>query len=72
MGGGRGMPMPAPAAPELEPVKSAEQAIKEAGTPSGRSDQLRRGLASTFSRSTMGGGSISSKATSGSATKLGN
>ena len=67
-GGGK-----AAAQPVLEPVKSADDAIKEASTSVGRERQLRRGLASAFSRSTMGGGSAggATSATAGAAKKLG-
>lgn len=68
-GGGKGA---AASQPPLEPVKSADTAIKEASTVAGRDQQLRRGLASAFSRSTMGGGaSVGSSPTAGSAKKLG-
>lgn len=65
-GGGKG------GAPKLEPVKSAEDAMREASTSAGRNQQLRRGLASTFSRSSMGGGAASpTPATAGTGKKLG-
>lgn len=66
MGGG-GKPSPAPA---IEPVKSADESMKEASQETSRAQQLRRGLASTFSRSSMSGASGTS-ATSGAAKKLG-
>lgn len=66
-GGGKGA-----TAPMLEPVKSAEAAMREASNSAGRNQQLRRGLASTFSRSSMGGGAASpTPATAGTGKKLG-
>lgn len=68
MGGGGG----STAATQYEPVKAAEQSMKEASSDTARAQQLRRGIASTFSRSTMGNGSASGgSATAGSAAKLG-
>jgi hypothetical protein len=68
MGGGGGGGKTAPA---YEPVKPAEQTMKEASSATSRAQQLRRGIASTFSRPAMGGGKPVSTATSGSAAKLG-
>ena len=70
MGGGGS----APKAVAYEPIKSAEQTMKDAASESARNQQLRRGLASTFSRSTIGGSGAAKSvtpATSGSASKLG-
>lgn len=66
-GGGSKPPQQAP----IEPIKSADDAIKQSSSASGRNQQLRRGLASAFSRSSMGGGATNTSATSGTAAKLG-
>ena len=55
----------------IEPLKSADQTMQDAADASSRAQQLRRGLASTFSRSGMGGSASGSSATSGTAAKLG-
>jgi len=55
----------------LEPVKAAEQVQKGAAASTIRAQQLRRGLASTFSRSTMGSGASAASATAGASKKLG-
>jgi hypothetical protein len=69
MGGGGGGGKTAPA---YEPVKPAEQTMKEASSATSRAQQLRRGIASTFSRPSMGGGSKPvGSATGGTAAKLG-
>lgn len=68
MGGGGGKAK----AVQYEPVRSAEDSMKEASSETARNQQLRRGIASTFSRSSMGGGAAgASSATAGTATKLG-
>lgn len=59
------------AAAAIEPIKSADETMREASSAASRAQQLRRGLASTFSRSTMGKGVGASSATAGTATKLG-
>lgn len=69
MGGGGGKA--AAAAPAYEPVKPAEQTMKEASSAISRAQQLRRGIASTFSRPSMGGGKPVGSATGGTAAKLG-
>ncbi len=56
---------------QYEPVKSAEQTMKEASSDAVRSQQLRRGISSTFSRSSMGASGGGSSATSGTGAKLG-
>lgn len=68
MGGGGGG---GKAAPAYEPVKPAEQTMKEASSATSRAQQLRRGIASTFSRPSMGGGKPVKSATGGAAAKLG-
>ena len=68
MGGGGGGGGKAVA---YEPVKPAEQTMKEASSATSRAQQLRRGIASTFSRPSMGGGKSAGSATSGTAAKLG-
>ena len=65
MGGGAG----GGGAEPIEPVKSAEEVMKSASDSSTRAAQLRRGIASTFNRPTMGAGG--SSATAGTGTKLG-
>lgn len=55
----------------LEPVKAAEQVQRGAAASTMRAQQLRMGLASTFSRSTMGAGASAASATAGAAKKLG-
>lgn len=55
-------------APAIEPIKSADETMRSASQETARAQQLRRGLASTFSRSTVAGGT---SPTAGSATKLG-
>lgn len=68
MGKGGGTPK----AQALEPLKSAEQSMNEAADATGRAQQLRRGLASTFSRPGMGGQpAAAGSATSGAARRLG-
>lgn len=67
MGGGRPK---ASGTVQYEPIKPAEESMKEASSETARAQQLRRGLASTFSRPGMMGGEGVS-ATSGTATKLG-
>ena len=54
----------------LEPIKSADQTMREASSSASRAQQLRRGLASTFSREGMGA-APSGGGTSGAARKLG-
>lgn len=66
MGGGGS----APKTVQYEPVKPAEEAMKEASMDTARAQQLRRGIASTFSRSSMASASGSS-ATAGTSSKLG-
>jgi len=56
---------------EIEPIKSAEESMKQAHSETSRAQKLRHGLAGAFSRSTVSGGSSSSSATSGSAKVLG-
>lgn len=69
MGGGGGkVPDPAPV---LEPIKSADESMREASQEASRAQQLRRGLSSTFSRSSMSGPSGGSTATAGASKKLG-
>lgn len=68
MGGGGGG---GKTAPTYEPVKPAEQTMKEASSATSRAQQLRRGIASTFSRPSMGGGKPAGSATGGTAAKLG-
>lgn len=63
-GGKSSSPAPAP----VEPIKAAEQTTERASEEASRSAQLRKGIASTFSRD---GVASSSSATSGTATKLG-
>lgn len=70
MGGGAGGAGGAATKPPIEPVKSAEEIMKSASDSSNRAAQLRRGIASTFSRPTMENQHPVS-ATSGSAAKLG-
>lgn len=67
MGGGGGK---APKAQPLEPIKSAEQAMSEASDSTVRAQQMRRGIAATFSRPTMGAG-VAASPTAGQAAKLG-
>ncbi len=67
MGKGGGTPK----AQALEPLKSAEQSMNEAADATGRAQQLRRGLASTFSRPGMGGAPAAASATAGASRKLG-
>lgn len=67
MGGGGNAPPPV----QYEPIKSAEESMKEASAETGRAQQLRRGIASTFSRSSMASVASAASATSGSAGKLG-
>ena len=55
---------------QYEPVKTAEQSIKEASSDASRAQQLRRGISSTFSRSTFGKAAASS-ATAGASHRLG-
>lgn len=70
-GGGSGGGSVAPA-PAIEPIKSADESMKSASQATSRAQQLRRGLASTFSRSSMGGATgTAASATSGSGKKLG-
>lgn len=59
------------AATVMEPVKAAEQVQKGASAATMRAQQIRQGLASTFSRSTMGAGVSATSATAGAAKKLG-
>lgn len=56
-------------APAIEPVKPAAEVMKEAASSTARAQQLRRGLASTFSREGFGSGPRA--ATAGMASKLG-
>lgn len=58
---------------QLEPVKSAEQAVREAQDATTRAQRMRQGISGTFSRATVGGGAgaAPSSATSGTASKLG-
>ncbi len=56
---------------QYEPVKSAEQTMQEASSDAARSQQLRRGIASTFSRQSMGASGGGTGATSGTGAKLG-
>lgn len=58
---------------QLEPVKSAEQAVREAQDATTRAQRMRQGIYGTFSRPTVGGqpAASASSATSGTATKLG-
>lgn len=55
--------------PRVEPVKPAETAVAEAHMESERAQRMRRGIASTFSRPTMG--VATAGATSGAAKTLG-
>lgn len=70
MGFGGGKGGGAAAQPAIEPVKSAEEAMKSAGDASARAQQLKRGIASTFNRPTAFA-APSGGATSGAASKLG-
>lgn len=65
-GGGGSKPVAKP----IEPIKSAEEVMKSASDSSARAAQLRKGIASTFSRPTMESAAGSS-ATAGTSTKLG-
>ena len=56
---------------QIEPVKAAQQTQRGAAADTLRAQQLRRGLASTFSRPTMGAGAAVSSATAGAARTLG-
>lgn len=58
---------------QLEPVKSAEQAVQEAQDATTRAQRMRQGISGTFSRATVGTGqqAVASSATAGTATKLG-
>ena len=58
-------------APEIEPIKSAETAMKDAKDESARAQRMRRAVAGTFSRSSMSGYAPSASATAGAAAKLG-
>ena len=58
-------------AQEVEPLKSAETAVKEAKETTSRAQRLRQAVAGTFSRSSMSGYAKGSSATSGAAAKLG-
>ncbi len=58
-------------APAMEPVKAADVVQKGAAASTIRAQQLRRGLASTFSRPSMGGGAPAASATAGTARRLG-
>lgn len=55
---------------QYEPVKSAEQAMKDAADENIRAQEMRRGITSTFNRKTMAG-AAGKTATGGTATKLG-
>lgn len=57
-----------PQAVAIEPIKPAAQTMREAAEDTARAQRLRRGLASTFSRSGMW---APSAPTSGSSQKLG-
>lgn len=57
-------------APALEPLKSPLQTPGSASQATVREQQLRRGLAATFSRPMFGGSTVTSP-TAGKATKLG-
>lgn len=61
----------APKVQQLEPVKSAEQAVRDAQDATVRAQRMRQGISGTFSRSTIGPQAAASSATSGTATKLG-
>lgn len=67
---GKGGGSSASAAQQIEPIKSADESMKEASQATSRAQQLRRGLASTFSRSGMSS-AYGSNATSGVGNKLG-
>lgn len=58
-------------APQYEPLKTAEESMQSASQTTAREQQLRRGIASTFSRSSMGRSAPVPGATSGTAGKLG-
>ena len=64
-GGGKGG-----AQVQYEPVKSAEQSMKDASDEVARAQEMRRGITSTFNRKTMAG-AAASPATAGTAAKLG-
>ena len=55
---------------QYEPVKSAEQSMKDAADEVARAQEMRRGITSTFNRKTMAG-AAASPATAGTAAKLG-
>ncbi len=57
-------------AQEVEPLKSAEVAVKEAKETTSRAQRMRQAVAGTFSRKTMSGYSGNSS-TAGSSAKLG-
>lgn len=67
MGGGGGKSQ---AQVQYEPVKSAEQAMRDAADETIRAQEMRRGITSTFNRKSMAGAG-GGTATSGSAAKLG-
>lgn len=58
---------------QLEPVKSAEQAVREAQDATTRAQRMRQGISGTFSRATVGGAQpqAPASATAGTATRLG-
>lgn len=62
-GGAQSTPAPQP----VESIKAAEQSTERKSEEANRNAQLRKGIASTFSRD----GSSGSSATAGTATKLG-
>lgn len=55
---------------QYEPVKSAEESMKAASNEKARAQELRRGVTSTFNRSSMAAAPATG-ATSGTAKKLG-
>ncbi len=61
---------------QYEPVKTAEEAMKEAHSETSRAQRTRNGIAGAFSRRTIAGSktgssSMQTSATSGTASKLG-
>ena len=55
---------------QYEPVKSAEQAMKDASDETIRAQEMRRGITSTFNRKSMAG-AAGAGATAGTGAKLG-
>lgn len=56
---------------QYEPVKTAEDSMKEASSETARAQEMRRGITSTFNRRSMSRGVSGASATSGAAAKLG-